>query len=255
MVFKEACSILIKYMGDLYRDAISVGEPSGARSELSEWESVHGFGLFADASRPKPGIKLPSEFSNEFQRLDKTNALKAVPHGTDSAFLFNELEQSRFFGPKRLAPDTIAFADSVRDPASANKSPLESKEYKRDSLPWAFISHASLLAGCLAIYSTALAVILIRAVELEVSEEDIVTVRALILELSAMQFSQATRMRLYATSHCRNITLSTMGLRDRLNVSAAVRIPRNRGVPFRWKATRQYRYGHFNAQESKRGGQ
>ena len=42
-----------------------------------------------------------------------------------------------------------------------------------------------------------------------------------------MQFSQAARMRLFATSHCRNITLSTMGLRDRLNVSAAVRIPRD----------------------------
>ena len=63
-----------------------------------------------------------------------------------------------------------------------------------------------------------LADILIRAVELEVSEEDLVTVRALILELSAMQFSQAARMRLLAISHSRNVTLSTMGLRDRLNV-------------------------------------
>ena len=65
----EARSILIKFMGNLYRDAFSVGEPSGAGSELSEWESIHGFGLFADASRPKPGFKLPSEFSNECQRL------------------------------------------------------------------------------------------------------------------------------------------------------------------------------------------
>ena len=42
-----------------------------------------------------------------------------------------------------------------------------------------------------------------------------------------MQFSQAARMRLFATSHYRNITLSSMGLCDRLNVSAAVRIPRD----------------------------
>ena len=62
-VDKEARSILIKYMGDLYRDAPSVGEPSGAGSELSEWLLAQRLGLFADASRPKPGINLPSEFS------------------------------------------------------------------------------------------------------------------------------------------------------------------------------------------------
>ena len=60
-----------------------------------------------------------------------------------------------------------------------------------------------------------------------VSEEDAVTVGALLLELSAMQFSQAARMRLFATSHYRNLTLGSMGLRHRLNVSAAVRIPRD----------------------------
>ena len=55
-VDKEARSILLKYMGDLYRVALTVGEPSGAGSELSEWDSVHGFWLFADAPRPNPGI-------------------------------------------------------------------------------------------------------------------------------------------------------------------------------------------------------
>ena len=158
-VDKEARSILVKYMGDLYRDASTVGEPSGAGSELSEWDSVQGFGLFADASRPNPGIKLPSEF----QRLDKVNTFKAVLRSTDNAFLFTEPDQSRFFGPKKLAPDIIAFADSLRDPASANKSPLESKVYKQESSPWVFMSHASSLAGRLAIYSAALADILVRA--------------------------------------------------------------------------------------------
>ena len=226
-VDKEARSILYRYMGDLYRDAPSVGEPSGAGSELSEWQTAQRLGLFADASRPKPGINLPSEFSNKFQRLDKMNDLRAVPRGADSTFLFNEPAQSHFFGPKQLAPDTIAFADSLRDPASASKSPFDSKEYKRDSAPWLFISNASSLAGRLAIYSAALADILIRAVVLEVSEEDLVTFPALILELSAMQFSQAACLRLFAISHSRNVTLSTMGLRDQLNVSAAVRIPKD----------------------------
>ena len=133
-VDKEARSLLFKYMGDHYHDANvkDVGEPSGAGSVLSEWESTYGCGLFNDAFRPKPGIKLPSEFATEFQRLDEMNALKAVLRRTDSAFLFSEPEQSRCFGPKRLSPDTIAFADSLKDPADF-KSPLSSKEFKQES--------------------------------------------------------------------------------------------------------------------------
>ena len=64
--------------------------------------------------------------------MDKTNDFKAVPRGSDSTFLFNEPGQSQFFGPKRLAPDTVAFSNSLRDPVSVNKSPLESREFKRD---------------------------------------------------------------------------------------------------------------------------
>ena len=159
--------------------------------------------------------------------MDKTNDLKAVPRGSDNTFLFNEPGQSQFFGPKRLAPDTVAFSNSLRDPVSVNKSPLESREFKRDFSHWSFVDRASSLAGRLAIYSAALTDILIRAVELEVSEEDLITVRALILEISAMQFSQAARLRLFATDRNRAITLNSLGLTDRMNISAAVRIPRD----------------------------
>ena len=51
--------------------------------------------------------------------------------------------------------------------------------------------------------------------------------RALILEISAMQFSQAARLRLFAIDRNRHLTLNSLGLRDRMNVSAAVRIPRD----------------------------
>ena len=54
-----------------------------------------------------------------------------------------------------------------------------------------------------------------------------ITVRALILEISAMQFSQAARLRLFATDRNRAITLYSLGLTDRMNISAAVRIPRD----------------------------
>ena len=229
VVDKEARSLLFKYMGDLYRNATdTTGEPShGAGSELGGWNSAPNSGLFTDAPRRRPGINLPSEFATEYSRMDKTNDFKAVPRGSDSTFLFNEPGQSQFFGPKRLAPDTVAFSNSLRDPVSVNKSPLESREFKRDFSHWSFVDRASSLAGRLAIYSAALTNILIRAVELEVSEEDLITVRALILEISAMQFSQAALLRLFATDRNRAITLNSLGLTDRMNISAAVRIPRD----------------------------
>ena len=216
-------------MGDLYRDASdTIGEPShGAGSELGGWHSAPNTGVFSDAPRRRPGINLPSEFGSEFSRLDRTNDLKSVPRGSDSTFLFNEPGHSQFFGPKRLAPDTVAFANSLRDPGSASRSPLDSREFKRVFSQWSFVDRASSLAGRLAIYSAALADILCRAVELEVTEEDLVTVRALILEISAMQFSQAARLRHFAIDRNRQITLNSLGLRDRMNISAAVRIPRD----------------------------
>ena len=229
VVDREARSILYRYMGDLYRDASdTIGEPShGAGSELGGCPTAPNSGLFSDAPRRRSGINLPSEFGSEFSRLDSANDFKAVPRGSDSTFLFNEPGQSKFFGPKRLAPETVAFANSLRDPVSANKSPVDSKEFKRDFSHWSFVDRASSLAGRLAIYSAALADILCRAVELEVTEEDLVTVRALILEISAMQFSQAARLRLFAIERNRHNTLTSLGLRDRLNVNAAVRIPRD----------------------------
>ena len=75
----------------------------------------------------------------------------------------------------------------------------------------------------MAIYAAALTDLLIRAEDLEVSKEDMVTFRALILEVSAMQFSQTARMRLLAIDQTRNITLDTIGFRDHIKVSAAVR--------------------------------
>ena len=107
------------------------------------------------------------------------------------------------------------FADSLRDPVSASKSPFDSREFKREAFPLSFISSASSLTCRLAIYSATLANLLIRANELEVSEDNIVMIRALIVEVSVMQFSGAACMRLYAIGQSRNITLNTMGLRDR----------------------------------------
>lgn len=123
--------MLFKYMGDLYRDTqVDVGECSGAGSEQGEWLSAHSRGLF-DIPRPASGFNLPSEFENDYKRLGSMNVAKKIPRGTVSSFLFQEPEQSNLFGPKQIAPDTVAFAGSLRDPAvSAPKSPFVSKEFR-----------------------------------------------------------------------------------------------------------------------------
>ena len=51
--------------------------------------------------------------------------------------------------------------------------------------------------------------------------------RALILEISAMQFSQAARLRLFSIGQKRSVALNAMGLQDHLRVSAVSRIPRD----------------------------
>ena len=134
LVDKEARTLLYRYMGDLYRDAIDTsGELShGAGSELGGWNSAQSSGLFNDAPRRRLGINLPSEFAAEISRMDKSDDFKSTPHGSNNTFLFNEPGHSKFFGPKRLAPETVAFSNSLRDPVSVNKSPLESKEFKKE---------------------------------------------------------------------------------------------------------------------------
>ena len=224
---REARSLLLRYMGDLYRDTDS-GEPTdGAGSGVAEWRSAYGFGLPTDASRPNPGIALPPEFAMNYRHLDELSSLNPTPARTGRAFLFSGEDQQRFFEVPQIAPETRAYAESLRVPAStAKRSPLESRDYRKDITPWLFILKASSLAERLAIYSAALADLLLRADELEVVEEDRVAIQNVILSLSTMQFAQAARMRLLAIGEYRNHTLGALGL-DRSCTSAANRIPRD----------------------------
>ena len=68
---------------------------------------------------------------------------------------------------------------------------------------------ASVYAARLAAFSTALVDLLIRADELEVSEEDKASVRAILLDLSALNYSQAARIKLHATSRRRHLALDS----------------------------------------------
>ena len=223
-ISQEAQTILFKYMGDLYRgnqEPTGAGSASGERSSAA---SSYG-GIFSDAHRPSPGIRLPSDFSEEFKRLDEFPTLRPVPVRSSRSFLFSDPDNSRFFGKKDFSPDTLAFASSLRAPGTV---PLLSKDFRRADTAWKFINEASSLTARLAVYSVALSDIVIRADELEVSREDRDTINALILEIAALSYAQALRMNLHATSERRNAVLDALPIpKDCPSRSAATRLPRD----------------------------
>ena len=61
---------------------------------------------------------------------------------------------------------------------------------------------------------------------MEVSEEDKALVHALLLDLSALNFSQAARMKLHATTRRRHLALVSVKLPRNFNEQAVVRIYR-----------------------------
>ena len=155
--------------------------------------------------------------------LDSRPTLNTAPRGADSSFCFGEEDHSRFFSPQSLAPDTEAFGRSLKAP---DANPLASKDYRLQDKSWRFISEASAYAARLAAFSTALVDLLIRADELEVSEEDKASVHALLLDLSALNFSQAARMKLHATTRRRHLALNSLKLPKDFNKQAVDRISR-----------------------------
>ena len=193
----QAETILCRYLEDLYCVNRKV-ESSEADSQSGGRSSARS-DLFADASLAYDsyGINLLPVLAAEFLHLDSRPTLNTAPRGADSSFCFGEEDHSRFFSPQSLAPDTEAFGRSLKAP---DANPLASKDYRLQDKSWRFVSEASAYAARLAAFSTALVDLLIRADELEVSEEDKASVHALLLDLSALNFSQAARMKLHATT-------------------------------------------------------
>ena len=219
----QAETILCRYLGDLYCVNRKV-ESSEADSQSGGRSSARS-DLFADASLAYDsyGINLPPVLAVEFLHLDSLPGLNAAPRGAVSLFCFGEEDQSRFFSPQSLAPDTEAFGRSLKAPAT---NPLVTKENSLQDKGWRFVAEASAFAARLAAFSTALIDLLIRADELEVSEEDKASIRAILLDLSALNFSQAARFKLHATSRRRHLALDSLKLPKDFNEQAVDRISR-----------------------------
>ena len=138
--------------------------------------------------------------------------------------MFAEEDQTLYFSTKVLSPETLAFAKSLRDPSP---SPLISRDYSDNDKPWSLVSKASSVAAALAVYSTALTDLLIRADELEVTEEDRATFRELLLFISSRSYTTALRTQLCATKQRRLIALQALSLPKDFNGHAVNRLPRD----------------------------
>ena len=179
---------------------------------------------FSDACLEHEGrFILPPVFASEFEHLDSP-VLRPQPPGADSSFRFHEEDHTRFFAVQMLAPDTEAFCRSLRAPLP---NLLNSKEHRSRDSAWRFVATASSYAARLAAFSTALVDLLIRADDMEVTVVDRDAIRATLIDLNALSFSQATRLKLHATSERRHQVLDSLDLPKEYNESAVTRIPRS----------------------------
>ena len=80
-------------------------------------------GLFVDALRSAPGIKLPSEYATKNNCLDEMKIKDLVTlRYIILDFLMAHSDYSNIFCPKILAPCTVAFVESLKDPGNYDKS-------------------------------------------------------------------------------------------------------------------------------------
>lgn len=218
----EARNLLLKYQGDLYHN----GNVSTGASDLQGGRSAcYDRGLFMDANpRSVSGIALPEEFVSAIRACDIDNVNKAIPRSVKTAFAFSDEDELQFFSEKTIAPDTLAFAQSLRDPSSV--SPLHSRDFVQLDKAWASVSEASLVAARCAAYATALSDLLAQADILEVEEEDRRAIAELLVHISARSFSEAMRVQLRVTHNRRLAALRALNLPKDFDCSAVSRVPR-----------------------------
>ena len=193
---REARAILRRYMGDLF---------DSGRGETVEPNTMKGF--FARKPLSDPGIALPSELADTISSFDTVDKFAPGHDDTDKTFRFRTDDDSKFFRPKRLAPHTLAFANSV---GSAKVNPLTTKEFKTLDRKWRFIETAASTGERIALYSILLADLLGRSTELQVSEDDCILIQNLLYYTQFLLLSQFTRTTAFAIDQRRALLADTL---------------------------------------------
>ena len=112
-----------------------------------------------------------------------------------------------YFRPKRLAPHTLAFTNSL---GNAKANPLTTKEYKTLDRKWSFIETAASTGERIALYSILLADLLGRSTELQVTEDDCILIRNLLYHTLFLMLSQFTRTSAFAIDQRRALIADTL---------------------------------------------
>ena len=189
--FSSQAEFLIDfYMGDLYRDSNRAASGSATGGHSSAPFSADEL-LLIDS-------------------LNGSQLKRPVPRSAFKNFLFSVEDTAKYFTPKSLARETLAFGQSMRAP-----NQLSTNSYKSEDKPWEFISNASFFAACLAAFATALSDLLNRADELGVLAVHNAAIRSLLVDINALTFAQAIRIDFQCTQQRRNIALRSLGLTGR----------------------------------------
>ena len=122
---QEARVLLRKYMGDLFE--AGRGEPMMKV-------------FFSPKPQSDPGIALPPELANAISSFDCEDKFLPMHDDTDKAFRFHSEDDIKYFLPKRLAPHTLAFANSL---GNVKVNPLATREYKTADRKWSFVETAA----------------------------------------------------------------------------------------------------------------
>ena len=194
---REAEAILRHYLGEYYAPP---AHAEGAQPPPR---------FFREAAQAPGGIALSSDFCSEFLRINSESPLRPCPPSLARAFPFRIEDSNRFFSSTKHSPDLVAFGN----PSGRGGNALRGKEYLALDRHWRSaeeMARASMRVGA---YAAALQDLLLRADELEVSQEDCAIISEIIMALLEVQFGQAARIATLATRQRRRVALEALNLR------------------------------------------
>lgn len=136
------------------------------------------------------------------------------------AYRFQTADYEKFFSPETLSPEFYRVADK-----KSRGNPFRAKAYKDQDGKWVRVADFARTSMRLAAYDGAIASLLARADDLQVSPEDRQALMEVLLDLSEASWPQATRTALYSTRQRRTTALETMGFAHRDAVQIGRSIP------------------------------
>ena len=136
-------SVLLKYLGDIYKSTPK--PPSGEASATSTSAFIHPY------FQPQSGISVPSDFTEEFDRVAALSQPKPAPAPFLSAFRVANDVAPKYFDLEFHSPEILALGDTC---SAGNR--FKSRSFRTDEGRWKFVSSAARHSLRLSTYATSL---------------------------------------------------------------------------------------------------